>query len=155
MSRPSDRSPDELLLHFVERLPTTVRDIVLARCCLAYGRWHPTQKQDLFATFRAILQAPEGEMRAYMCAKITAVIELALHDEYPASHATLARELLGPRAHGQLGTVDLESPLTQKHWRAAKEEFLGLRRDGLNVESIHRMLGHAAAAERRPADSGR
>jgi hypothetical protein len=85
---------------------------------------------------------------------MAAVVELALQDEDAGSHATLAEGLSGTARSRLFGNVDLKAPLTQKHWQAARDEFLGLRRDALNVESLHGMLVYAPTARRRPADSG-
>lgn len=145
----SSRTPDLTLLHFIERLPTTIREVVLARCCQAFGRLQLRAHQDLFATFRAIVLVPDLELRAYACAKMAAVLELALHDEFAESHSTLAQEL-DTAAGRQVGSLDLQTPLAQKHWRVAREEFAALRRDGLAVDALSRMLVEAPEG-RRPA----
>ncbi len=142
------RSPDQALLHFIERLPTTIREIVLARCCQAFNRLQLGQHQDLFATFRAIVSAPDLETRAYTCAKMISVLELALHDEFAATHSDLAKRLEEAGRHS--GSVDLQTPLVQKHWRVAREEFMALRRDVLGVDAIHQMLVETPEG-RRPA----
>ena len=143
-----DRSPDTILLHFIERLPTTIREVVLARCCQAFHRLQLGQRQDLFATFRAIVLAQDLETRAYTCAQMIAVLELALHDELAAMHSELAERL--EQTGRQPGSLDLQTPLAQKHWRVAREEFFALRRDVLAVDAVHRMLVDAPEG-RRPA----
>lgn len=143
------RSPDEALLNFIERLPTTIREVVLARCCKAFGRLQLTQNQNLFATFKAIVRAQDPETRAYTCAKMIAVLELALHDECAGTHAALAAEL--EQASGRVaGSYDLQTPLAQKHWRVAREEFFALRKDMLETASLHLMLAQPSEG-RRPA----
>ncbi|HEX7079851.1 MAG TPA: hypothetical protein VF329_02420 [Gammaproteobacteria bacterium] len=137
---PKEESPDAVLLRFVERLPTTIRDIVLARCCTAFGRLQAVPNQDLFATFRAILTAPERENRAYVSAKMAAVLELALHEDSADAHAELARDLYEMTRSPRFENLDLDGPLPQKHWRAAREEFRVLRREFLTVEALHRMV---------------
>lgn len=142
------RSPDQALLNFIERLPTTIREIVLARCCQAFNRLQLDQAQDLFATFRAIVSAPNPEARAYACAKMISVLELALHDECAATHSELAQRL--ERAGRPTGSSDLQTPLAQKHWRVAREEFFALRREVLGVDALHQMIVQAPEG-RRPA----
>lgn len=142
------RRPDLALLYFIERLPTTIREIILARCCEAFDRLQLGKTQDLFATFRSIVSAPDLETRAYTCAKMVAVLELALHDETAATHTELAERL--EKAGRHTGTVDLQTPLAQKHWQVAREEFFALRRDLLAVDALHQMLVHAPEG-RRPA----
>jgi hypothetical protein len=144
----SDRSPDTILLHFIERLPTTIREVVLARCCQAFNRLQLEQRQDLFATFRAIVVAHDPEMRAYTCAQMIAVLELVLQHEHAAAHSELAERL--ERAGRPAGSLDLRTPLAQKHWQAAREEFFALRRDALAVDAVHRMIVDAPEG-RRPA----
>lgn len=144
------RSPDAALLSFIERLPTTIREVVLARCCKAFGRLQLNQNQDLFATFRAIVMASDPEARAYACAMMSAVLELALHDEFAETHAALASQLetaLG----GHAGSFDLQTPLAQKHWRVAREEFFALRKEALDTASLHLMLAQPSEG-RRPAE---
>jgi hypothetical protein len=145
----SQRSPDAALLHFIERLPTTIREVVLARCCQAFGRLQLTQHQDLFATFRAIVMAAEPEARAYACARMIAVLELTLHDEFAETHSELARELEKAPCR-PAGSFDLRTPLAQKHWQGAREEFFNLRKDALGTESLYRMLVQPLEG-RRPA----
>jgi len=135
----NQRSPDAALLNFIERLPTTIRDVILARCCKAFGRLQLTQYQDLFATFRAIVTPNNPEARAYACAMMTAVLELALHDELAVTHTALAAEL--ETAPGrQPGSYDLLTPIAQKHWQAAREEFFALRKEVLDTASLHLLL---------------
>ena len=142
------RRPDLALLHFIERLPTTIREIILARCCQAFNRLQLDQVQDLFATFRAIVSPPELEAQAYALAKMIAVLELALHDEMAGTHSELAERL---EKAGRLGgSLDLQTPLAQKHWQVAREEFFALRRDVLAVDALHQMLVQAPEG-RRPA----
>jgi hypothetical protein len=142
-SCPGDQTPDELLLHFVDRLPTTIRDVILARCCMAFGRLDRRASQDLFATFRAILTGPGGAERVYMCAKMTAVVELALYEIEGGDHAA-AREALPEIASERFSDLDLTAPLVRKHWRAAREEFMALRSRLLDTGSLHAMLVHAS-----------
>lgn len=144
------RSPDVTLLNFIERLPTTIREVVLARCCKAFDRLQLSQNQDLFATFRSIVIAREDqEARAYACAKMIAALELALHDESAGTHTALASELERSQCR-QSGSYDLQTPLAQKHWRVAREEFFALRKDGLDAASLHSMLVEQSDG-RRPA----
>src|SRR5690606_26519171 len=96
----------------------------------------------------AIVSASDLEQRAYTCAKMIAVLELALHDELAETHADLAERL--EQAGRQTGSMDLRTPLAQKHWRVAREEFFALRREMLCVDSLHEMLV-AAPEGRRPA----
>lgn len=135
----SDEAPDDVLLRFVEALPTTIRDIVLARCCLAFGRLQHPGEQDLLATFRAILTAPELEARAYTCAKMGAVVELAL--SVGPSDGRQAAE----RDRMRRPDMNLKSALALKHWYAATEEFQALRRDALGTEALRRLLIASAA----------
>lgn len=135
--------PDEVLLHFIERLPTTVREIVLARCCKAFGRLQLVPKQDLFATFCAILRERNDEARVYTCAKMIAAVELALEDEGCRSEAAFDRELYDATGARRFSNIDLRAPLTQKLWQAARTEFLKLRSGPLSVRSLHEMLTDA------------
>lgn len=144
-----ERSPDAALLNFMERLPTTIREVVLARCCKAFGRLQLTQNQDLFATFRAIVTASDPEARAYACAMMSAVVELALHDEFAETHAGLAAQLESAPG-GHPGSYDLQTPLAQKHWQVAREEFFALRKEVLDAASLHAMLAQPSEG-RRPA----
>lgn len=131
------RDPSDVLLKFVARLPTTIRYVILARCCMAFGRLHVTQRQDLLATFRAILTTPVGEQRAYVCAMMTSVVELALHHNGADSQASLVRLLSESPAGQAFGSFDPEAPLVQKHWEAAREDFQALRRSELGTPSLH------------------
>jgi hypothetical protein len=131
-------SPDHVLMRFVERLPTTIRDVILARCCMAFGRLQ-RPNQDLVGTFRSILTAPSGEARAYMCAKMVAVVELALHADVDSRdpHDDESADAATPHP---FWNAALKAPLIQKHWRAARNEFLSLRKDMLSVDSFQAML---------------
>jgi hypothetical protein len=142
------RSPDSILVHYIEHLPTTIRDVVLARCCQSFNRLQLDQHQDLFATFRAIVSAPDVECRAYTCARMIGVLELAFQDEFASTHADLALRL---EQSGRLaGSLDLQTPIAQKHWGVAREEFFALRRDVLAVDALHQMLV-VTPEGRRPA----
>lgn len=143
-----DRFPDEVLLHFIERLPTTIRDIVLARCCKAFGRLQLIPNQDLFATFRAILREAEDEARAYSCAKMIAVVELALQDDGWRCEAAFDRDLCEATGARRFSTIDLQAPLAQKLWQAAQNEFTALRGGPLSIGSLQNMLGNES--EERP-----
>jgi hypothetical protein len=132
----------------MERLPTTIRDVVLARCCQAFNRLQLDKHQDLFATFRAIVSATDVEWRAYTCAKMIAVLELAFQDEVASTHSALALRL--EESGRQAGSLDLQTPLAQKHWRVAREEFFALRRDALALDALHQMLV-VTPEGRRPA----
>ena len=48
------------------------------------------------------------------------------------------------------GSYDLQTPLAQKHWRVAREEFFALRKDMLETASLHLMLAQPSEG-RRPA----
>jgi hypothetical protein len=155
--RASDqRSSDEALLHFIERLPTTIRDIILARCCMAFERLHFTPNQDLFRTFRAILMAPQGKARVYTCAKMAAVVELALYEYGEGDQESIASELLEATGSHRFKNNGLEAPLAQRHWQAACEDFHSLRQGALGAKSLHKMLLEEVEWERSPAaDSGK
>lgn len=137
-----DQSPDEILLKFIEGLPPTVRDVILARCCMAFGRLDASPNQNLFGTFRSILM-PEGQSQAYVCAKMAAVVELALYECDSGSGAALANELLERTGSHRFVSIDLQAWVAEKHWRAARDAFLELRREALHSESLSRMLVQA------------
>ncbi len=81
-----------------------------------------------------------------MCAKMIAVLELALHDETAETHTGLAQRLMQSGRHNT--NIDLQTPLAQKHWRGARDEFFALRRDGLGAESLKSMLIEPAVGPR-------
>ena len=145
----SDPSPDNVLLRFVERLPTTIRDVILARFCVAFGRLQPTAHQDLPATFRSILMTPAGEGRIYSCAQAVAVLELVLHEGSACSQEALARALAETAGFQRFQDIDLHAPLAQRHWQNAREELLALRGTTLSVESLSRLLADDLEATRR------
>jgi hypothetical protein len=148
--RPGSPSPDEALLDFVGRLPAAMRDLVLARCCMAFDRLHLTPKQDLLATFRAILMTPDGDARAYMCAKMSAVVELALREDGEAVQAAIARASFETAGPDRCDGISLQAPLTQKDWDTARDEFLALRAHALSIKSLHHMLTQASRPPRQP-----
>jgi len=129
-------SPDDVLVHFVERLPTTVKDVILARCCMAFGRLQPMPQQDLFATFRAILKGRNAGQAAYTCAQMIAVLELILC----SPEAPLPAEWHEAAAAQRLDNINMQSPLTQKHWKAAQDDFIQLRETILHAQSLRVML---------------
>lgn len=134
-----DQFPDEVLLSFVEGLPTTIRDVILGRCCMAFGRLDRLPNQNLFATFRAILM-PEGQRHPYLCAKMAAVVELALYECESSSGAALADELLERTGAPRFVRIDLHARVAEKHARIARDAFMDLRRDVLHTEALSRML---------------
>jgi hypothetical protein len=137
------------VLQFVERLPTTIRDVILARFCMAFGRLQPAANQDLSATFRSILLMPGCEGRAYACARVVAVLELVLHEDSVCIQAALARELAETTGFRRFSSIDLGAPLPQKHWQHAREEFLALRRTSLSVDSLSRLLARSRSEPAR------
>src|SRR5690606_18705690 len=104
-------SPLDALLDFAEQLPTSIKDVILARCCLAFDRLQPHVQQDLFATFRAIVVSGNPAQAAYACAQMAAVLELTLCS--PESH--LPPEWYEAASRHRLVAVDLDSALAQKH----------------------------------------
>jgi hypothetical protein len=138
-----ERSPEHVLLRFVERLPTTIRDVVLARCCIAFDRLQASSPQDLFATFRAILLASDRAPLAYTCAKMISVVELAL----AVPDAPFQRDWHAAIQTQRIDAVDWDGPLTRRHWRAAREEFMRLRATVLDVRALSDMLPEAAEGE--------
>jgi hypothetical protein len=129
-------SPVDALLDFAEQLPTTVKQVILARCCMAFGRLQPDVQQDLFATFRAIVVSAEAGQAAYVCAQMAAVLELTLC----SPEAPLPREWYRAAADQRLDRIDLDSALAQKHWRAAQDEFARLRNTLLHPQSLRMMM---------------
>ncbi|MBN1239680.1 MAG: hypothetical protein JXB36_14345 [Gammaproteobacteria bacterium] len=138
----TDPYPEDVLLRFVERLPTTIRDVILARFCMAFGRLQPTDNQDLSATFRSILMTPAGEARAYACAQAVAVLELVLHEGSACSQEALARELAGTAGSRRFEGIVLDAPLAQRHWHNAREELLALRATSLGIDALCRLLAN-------------
>lgn len=139
-------SPDHALLQFVERLPLTIREVILAHCCMAFGRLQ-TESQDVQATFSAILRRAEGVAPAYSCAKMAAVIELALEMEefdHDVCESTGSHRF----------DIDMQAPLTRKHWQAARTEFQALRGGALSVRSLHTMLKEYGEDHRSQHRSG-
>jgi hypothetical protein len=132
----STEAPDDALLEFVEALPATVKDVILARCCMAFGRLQPVPRQNLSATFRAIVQAGGPPQAAYTCAQMIAVLELVLCS--PEAPLPAAWHEAG--AAQRLHNIDMQSPLTQKHWDAAREEFSQMRVTLLHARSLQRLL---------------
>src|SRR5690554_2298173 len=100
-------SPLDALLDFAEQPPTTVKDVILARCCLAFDRLQPHVQQDLFATFRAIVVSGEPEQTAYACAQMAAVLELILC----SPESRLPGGWYHAAARHRLVAVDLDSAL--------------------------------------------
>lgn len=141
-------SPVDALLDFVEQLPTTVKDVILARCCMAFDRLQPDPQQDLFGTFRAILVRGDAEEAAYACAQMTAVLELTLC----SPEVRLPKEWYEAAVAERLDDVDLESPLPQKHWSAAQDDFARLRSTRLHPQSLRLMLIRASAREADTAE---
>jgi hypothetical protein len=129
-------APDDALLDFVDELPATVKDLILARCCMAFGRLQPVPRQDLSATFRAIVRAGDAVQAAYTCAQMVAVLELVLC----SPDAPLPAAWHEAAAAQRLYNIDMQSPLTRKHWEAAHEGFSRLRATLLHSQSLRRML---------------
>jgi len=122
-------------LDFVEQLPTTVKDVVLARCCMAFDRLQPDPQQDLSATFRAIIVSGDDGQTAYTCAQMAAVLELILCSPEARLPRGGCEAATGQRLGGTWG-----SPLAQKHWSAAQDDFARLRTTALHPQSLRMML---------------
>src|SRR5690606_40691056 len=74
--------------NFIERLPTTIRDVILARCCKAFGRLQLTQYQDLFATFRAIVTPRSEEHTSELQSRENLVCRLLLEKKKKRTQET-------------------------------------------------------------------
>jgi hypothetical protein len=142
-------APDEVLLHFIDRLPTTIRDVILARCCMAFERLDFTRNQDLSGTFRAILVAPRGKVAVYRCAKMAAVVELALYEYGEADTNSIVSELHATTGSHRFDENSLKAPLAQRHWQAAYDEFLSLRGGALSTRSLYTMLMEEGELDKR------
>jgi hypothetical protein len=123
---------------------------------MAFERLHFTPNQDLLRTFRAILIAPQGKARAYRCAKMAAVVELALYEYGEGHRESIAGELLETTGSHRFDNNNVEAPLAHRHWQASHDEFLSLRRGALSIKSLHLMLMEEVESDKRSpaADSG-
>ncbi len=106
---------------------------------MAFGRLQTGQRQDLPGTLRAILKAGDGERRAHACAQLAATLELVLRTpEAPVPSVPPGRAEL------RVENVDLNAPLTQKHWKAAMREFMELKEAFFAPQALASVLVDAA-----------
>jgi hypothetical protein len=110
-----DRSPDQVVLDFLDVLPTTIREQVLFKCCFGVeaADFADLALEDRLAILDKFLRDP-GFSTSYRCAQLIGVVEMVL--EPPASKA--------------------KKPLMERHLEAARDRFAELRRDLLSPQAL-------------------
>lgn len=146
------KTSDVVLIDYVEGLPTTIKDVVLARCCMAFDKLEFGHDENLLALFTSIIQ-PAGRASPigiiYECAKMIGVISLALET------GTLDYEAFYRHLHEQTGgqmfnEMSLRAPLADKHWQAAREQFQSLLEGPLSPPSLRSWQDQLMVKQGRP-----
>jgi hypothetical protein len=128
-------TPADLLKAFAANLPTTIRDLILARCCIGFGRLEGRPNQDLLAAFDEIMDEVKGHELAYRCAMMAGAMELALQNEGPDPES-FNREMYEQLGNPMFKAKELQAPLDKRHWAQAVEEYDVLRSAGLHPYAL-------------------
>lgn len=131
--------PAAILMRFAEGLPATIRDIVLARCNLAFGhhkRMMPDSEESQLDIFRSLFTAKHAVDRGYEIAKICGVLELAV--EFDEDHEQFTESLAAKHPEIEsFATYAAQAPLKTRHFEQAHAQFAELRSGPLSPRVLH------------------
>ena len=129
--------PDEILKSFVHGLPTTIREVIHAQCCIAFDHFEAKPGFDFSSAFDELIdQSKKGRetWRALQVAKMLGVIDVLLVPDplFREVHEKLAEEHDEPF----FAEMALRAPLRERHFERARQEYLELRDGPLAPETL-------------------
>jgi hypothetical protein len=131
---------DDALCEFLDGLPTTIRDLVIGRCCLALRLLKARPLFDAPPLDRLLwrhLESQEPVYRASDLAHVIGTIEIVLEPDL-IDRETLYRGLDDQDPSPDFNLSALESPLRSRHFASARERFRELRTGDLSPSSLRR-----------------
>lgn len=128
-------TPLDILREFGLGLPTTMRDVVLARCCMGFGLLEGKANQDIPGDFAKALSGIDTIEAGYRCAAWCGVMELALFDE-PNENGWIDKLAAEHPGNDTFTRMALQQPLKRKHWQDAAAQFHDLRQGVLSPEAL-------------------
>ena len=124
--------PVAALVGFADRLPTTIREVVLFRCCLGLEPLTIDDRRDYREQFASFLEKATMPSKVFRCAMMIGAMEFALREE------EVSNKLWREHGNEVLRDVALRAPLRARHWKKAQEEFRKLRKGPLGNDALHK-----------------
>ena len=135
--------PNEILFDFLERLPITIKEVVLARTCMAFGKLGLEPEQDLMATLRTVAGHSPTDL-PFRISALCGAVELALIHEQ--NDEDIYKRLSAEHPESELfAKMALQAPLKDKHWQSSVESFALLRSGPLSAPALRAWLFHLRA----------
>jgi hypothetical protein len=126
--------PDEVLLDFLAKLPSTIRDSVLAGCLIAFDLVRLDPDRDALTDLREALKEGSATGRPYQCAMLMGAVELCL--EQLKGDAEYYQELWAEHGIESFRDMALRAPLRDRHYEGSREAFRKLREDALSPRTL-------------------
>jgi hypothetical protein len=132
---------DQAIISFLENLPIAIRDNVVSRCCIAFGRLKIDDNlEQRITVLKSVRNAPDPLVKGYECAKMIGAIELALEDDGDMSE--LYEEFY--RDHDAIEFLEssLREPLVARYFANSRKSFQTLREGHLSAPMIRKWQWH-------------